>query len=64
MAAHTSLEDGRSEVGPWVHRRERVEPRMQVHVMLFDAGEGRTDVYAHKEFSSALKWVWHGANVL
>jgi len=37
---------------------------MQVDIMLFRAPGGRTAVAAHKEFSSALSWLWRDPSVL
>ncbi|MXR52437.1 hypothetical protein GRX03_12580 [Halovenus sp. WSH3] len=43
--------DGRPEDGSWVYRESPLAPR-QLHLMLFENGDGTTDVYAHAELSS------------
>lgn len=39
------------EDGSWVYRESPLAPR-QLHLMLFETDDGRTDVYAHEELSS------------
>ncbi|SDK08820.1 hypothetical protein SAMN05216226_11741 [Halovenus aranensis] len=43
--------DGQPECGSWVYRESSLAPR-QHHVMLFEAGDARTHIYAHEEASS------------
>ena len=62
MAALKTTES-REETGSWVYRGPEVGSEMQLHVMLFEAEQG-TDVYAHREFSSALRWLWTDPTVL
>jgi hypothetical protein len=49
--ARLKTRDGTPEAGSWVIRERPLAPR-QVHVMLFPAQNGGTDVYAHEEPSS------------
>jgi hypothetical protein len=51
------------QVGAWVYR-EGVEPEMQVDIILAAAPGDATAVYAHYEFSSALRWLWRNPSVL
>lgn len=48
LAALKRTADGRLEVASWAHRRALFAEE-QTHVMLFEAPDGGTDVYAHQE---------------
>jgi hypothetical protein len=55
LSASKTLPDGRRQRGAWVYRRAAdVGASMQVDIMLFEA-RGGTAVYAHHEYSSALR---------
>lgn len=43
--------DSKPEDGSWVYRESPLAPS-QLHLMLFENGDGTTDVYAHQELSS------------
>lgn len=45
---------GNSSDGSWVYRSSRLADR-QLHVVLFEQGSDRTEIYAHTEFS----WIRH-----
>ncbi|QCS43569.1 hypothetical protein [Natrinema versiforme] len=47
-------DDGRLSAGSWV-RRESPLARWQLHVTLFQTGEGAVEVFAHREYS----WLRH-----
>lgn len=49
--ARLKTRDGTPAAGSWVRRERPLAPR-QLHVMLFPAESGGTDVYAHEEPSS------------
>lgn len=52
LAAFKYSPDGRPEVGSWAWRESLLATR-QVHVMLFETGDGEaTEVYAHDEFNA------------
>jgi hypothetical protein len=51
LSAWKTLPDGRSEAGSWARREGPLADR-QLHVMLFRADEGATDVYAHDEYNA------------
>lgn len=56
LSASKALPDGRRQIGAWVYRRAAdVGASMQVDIMLFEARGGQTAVYAHYEYSSALR---------
>jgi len=64
MSAFKTTGDGRSQVGAWVYRGEAVPERKQLDGMLFAAPDGGTDLYAHVEYSSALRWLRDDPTVL
>lgn len=51
LAAWKVLGDGRGEAGSWALREGPLAER-QLHVMLFSAGEGTTELYAHEEYNA------------
>jgi hypothetical protein len=64
IATYKESTDDRDEAGSWVCRDEGVPDRKQVHVMLFETDDCGTDVYAHMEYSSALRWLRDDPKVL
>jgi hypothetical protein len=64
VAAFKTIDDGREEVGTWVYRGNHVDDRRQVHVMLFRTPDGGTDLFAHEEYSSSLRWLLRDPRVL
>lgn len=64
LAASKTVADGRREVGSWAYRGELVADRRQIHIILFQRADGGTDIYAHREFSSAIKWLYRDRSVL
>lgn len=52
------------QVGAWVYRGPELEAEMQVDIILAEAPGDATAVYAHYEFSSALRWLWRNPSVL
>jgi len=54
--ARLKIRDGQPVAGSWVNRA-RPLARSQLHLMLFPAADGGTDVYAHQELSSVNPWV-------
>lgn len=64
LSASKTLPDGRRQIGAWVIRDPAVVgTKMQVDIMLFEAETG-TLVAAHREFSSALRWLFEDPEVL
>lgn len=51
LAAFKYAPDGRSEVGSWA-KRDGLFARRQLHVMLFEADDAGTDLYAHDEYNA------------
>lgn len=49
--ARLKTRNGVPEDGSWVYRESPLAPR-QLHIMLFERGDGDTDFYAHEELSS------------
>jgi hypothetical protein len=64
LSAYKTTGDDRSQVGAWVYRGDAVGPKRQLDVMLFRTPDGQTDVFAHVEFSSALRWLREDPTVL
>ena len=64
LAAAKTVSDGRREIGSWAYRGPPLPDEYQIHVMLFLNGEGGTDIYAHREHSSAVKWLFRDWSVL
>jgi hypothetical protein len=60
LSAFKTTPDDREQIGAWVYRGDQVDDDRQVDTMLFRASEGEhgTDVYAHEEYSSALRWLF------
>lgn len=66
LSAYKTLPDGRGQVGAWVYRGDGVADDRQVDMMLFAAPDDEmgTDVYAHEEYSSAVRWLLEDPMVL
>lgn len=64
LSAFKTTTDAREQQGAWVYRGDGVGEKKQLDVMLFDAPDGATDIYAHVEYSSALSWLRDDPTVL
>jgi hypothetical protein len=51
LAAFKYAPDGRPEVGSWAWRSSLLA-RLQLHIIIFEAEDGTTDVYGHIEFNA------------
>jgi len=50
LSAWKTLPDGRTEAGSWARRAGPLADR-QLHIMLFRADDGTTELYAHEEYN-------------
>ena len=64
LAASKTVSDGRRESGSWVYRGDPLADHEQIHIMLFANGDGGTDIFAHREHSSSVKWLFRDWSVL
>lgn len=64
LAAAKTVSDGRREQGSWAYRGDPLPDTEQIHIMLFLNGDGGTDIYAHREHSSGVEWLWRNPDIL